>query len=45
MVSDKNIYIKSKKLNGVLLNRPYITYKELIDGDVLEFEMKSGEMK
>ena len=38
-VSDKNIYIKSKKLNDKLLDRPYITYEELINGGVLEFEM------
>ena len=38
-VSEKNIYIKSKKLNGKILTRPYITYKELISGGVLEFEM------
>ena len=38
-VTDKNIYIKSKKLNGKLLTRPYITYKELINGGMLEFEM------
>ncbi len=40
-VSDQNIYIKSKKLNEKLLNRPYITYEELINGGVLEFEMGS----
>jgi len=38
-VSVKNIYIKSKKLNGKELDRPYITYEELINGGVLEFEM------
>ncbi len=38
-VSEKNIYIKSKKLNGELLTRSYITYEELISGSVLEFKM------
>ena len=38
-VSNQNIYIKSKKLNGEILSRPYITYEELIKGGVLEFEM------
>jgi predicted alpha-1,2-mannosidase len=41
-VSRKNIYIKSKKLNGKPLNRPYITYKELMDGGTLEFEMSAS---
>jgi len=40
-VSDKNIFIKAKKLNGEILDRSYITYKELIIGGVLEFEMTS----
>ena len=38
-VSDKNFYIKSKKLNGEDLNRNYITYEEILQGGVLEFEM------
>jgi predicted alpha-1,2-mannosidase len=38
-VSEKNIYIKSAKLNGQTLNRPYITWEELRKGGVLEFEM------
>jgi len=41
-VSDKNIFIKSKKLNGKIIDRPYITYEELINGGVLEFEMTSN---
>ncbi|RLD74807.1 MAG: glycoside hydrolase family 92 protein, partial [Bacteroidetes bacterium] len=41
-VADKNIFIKSKKLNGKIIDRPYITYKELINGGVLEFEMTSN---
>jgi len=42
-VSDKNIYIRSKKLNGKDLNRNYITYEEILKGGLLEFEMKSIE--
>lgn len=38
-VSEKNIYMKSKKLNGELLTRSYITYEEMINGGLLEFEM------
>ncbi len=38
-VSEKNIYIKSKKLNGRSLERPYITWNELKNGGTLEFEM------
>jgi len=40
-VSDKNIFIKAKRLNGEILDRSYITYKELMNGGVLEFEMTS----
>jgi predicted alpha-1,2-mannosidase len=40
-ISDKNRYIKSTKLNGKLLKRPYITYEELIKGGTLEFEMQA----
>jgi predicted alpha-1,2-mannosidase len=40
-LSEKNIYIKSKKLNGKNLNRSYITYSELLAGGTLEFEMKN----
>ena len=39
--SDKNIFIRSKKLNGEILDRSYITYEELIEGGLLEFEMTS----
>ena len=37
--SAKNIYVQSVKLNGKLLNRTYITHKELMAGGKLEFEM------
>ena len=39
--SRKNIFIKSMRLNGNVLKRPYITYDELIKGGLLEFEMTS----
>ncbi len=39
--SKQNIYIKSKKLNGKPLDRPYITWEELLYGGVLEFDMTS----
>ena len=42
-VSDTNIFVKSKKLNGIALNRSYITYEELINGGILEFEMTSND--
>ena len=38
-LKDKNIYIKSKKFNGKILERPYITYNEILNGGVLEFKM------
>jgi len=39
--SEDNIYIKSIKLNNSILDRLYITHKELLKGGVLEFEMTS----
>ena len=38
-VSDKDIYIKSKKLNGQPLHRSFFTYDELEKGGTLAFEM------
>jgi predicted alpha-1,2-mannosidase len=38
-VSAENIYIQSAKLNGKRLDRSYITYGEITQGGVLEFEM------
>ncbi len=38
-VSDKNIYIKSKKLNGKSLDRSYVTYDEIEKGGILHFDM------
>ena len=40
-VSGKNIYIQSAKLNGNIYNRCYITYNDIINGAILEFEMGS----
>ena len=37
--SDKNIYIQSAKLNDKPYTRSYITYKEIMQGGMLEFEM------
>lgn len=38
-VSRQNGYIKSAKLNGRTLDRPWITHAELVQGGTLEFEM------
>ena len=38
-VSEENIYIKSMKLDGKLINRAYITYDDIEKGGVLKFEM------
>jgi predicted alpha-1,2-mannosidase len=40
-VSNKNIYIQSATLNGVLLERSYISHKEIMEGGELIFEMGS----
>ena len=37
--SKENIYIQSVKLNGVKLNSSTISYQEIINGGVLEYEM------
>ncbi|MGQ1889917.1 GH92 family glycosyl hydrolase [Thermophagus sp. OGC60D27] len=34
-----NIYIQSANLNGTPLNRTYLTYKEIMQGGILELEM------
>jgi len=39
--SDKNIYIKSAKLNGQPLDRSWLRHSELTSGGTLEFEMTS----
>jgi predicted alpha-1,2-mannosidase len=38
-VSRKNKYIQSAKLNGKTYNKPYITYKNIIQGSILKFKM------
>ncbi|MFC5045567.1 GH92 family glycosyl hydrolase [Aquimarina hainanensis] len=37
--SDKNLYIQSATLNGIPLNRTYITHEELLKGGTLHFIM------
>ncbi|TLX73293.1 glycoside hydrolase family 92 protein [Labilibacter sediminis] len=39
--SEENIYIQSVKLNGNVIDRTWITHKEIVNGGVLEFEMGS----
>ena len=34
-----NIYIQTAKLNGTPLNRTYLTYREIMQGGILELEM------
>lgn len=38
-VSESNMYIREVRLNGEVLNRPYITHEELTNGGTLFFEM------
>lgn len=38
-LSEKNIYVKEVLLNGLLLNRTYITFDELLNGGNLHFKM------
>ena len=40
-VSDKNRYIRAVRLNGKPVTHAYLTYKELMEGGVLEFDMAS----
>ena len=44
-VSDKNRYIRAVRLNGKPVTHAYLTYKELMDGGVLEFDMGSKPNK
>ncbi len=44
-LSEKNIYIKSAKLNGKKLKRAYITHQELMRGGILEFTMDNKPNK
>ena len=43
--SEKNIFIKSAKLNGEDFNRSYIYHSEIMNGGVLEFQMSSQPNK
>lgn len=38
-VSRQNLYVKSARLNGRPLNRPWITQQEIVQGGTLELEM------
>jgi putative alpha-1,2-mannosidase len=38
-LSARNRYVKSVKLNGIPVNRLYLTHEELLQGGTLEFEM------
>lgn len=40
-VSEDNFYIKSAKLNGNPLNKPWISHSDIKGGGILEFEMDS----
>lgn len=40
-VSDENRYIHSMKLNGEKYNKAFITFEDIKDGAVLEFDMRS----
>jgi predicted alpha-1,2-mannosidase len=37
--SEENKYIRSARLNGKLLDRPFIQHQDIMDGSVLEMEM------
>jgi len=39
LASITNKYIQEAKLNGKILERPYITYQEIMEGGMVEFEM------
>lgn len=43
--SDKNVYIKSAKLNGKAYQNSYITYEDIMRGGTLEFVMSSTPNK
>lgn len=39
--SDENIFINSAKLKGKIIDSPFITHEQIMDGRKLEFEMNS----
>jgi putative alpha-1,2-mannosidase len=41
-LSEDNMYIQSLKLDGKVLEEPFITYTQIMNGKVLEFEMGSS---
>lgn len=43
--SKDNIYVQSVKLNGNLLNKNYITYKDIVNGGTIEYTMGSQPNK
>jgi len=43
--SDKNVYVKSIKLNGKQYNKTYITHADIVNGGDLIFEMSSKPNK
>jgi predicted alpha-1,2-mannosidase len=44
-LSKDNFYVKSVKLNGVLVNNFIIKHKDIIEGGLLEFEMSNKPVK
>ncbi len=40
-----NVYIKSAKLNGKIYTKSYITYKDIMDGGILEFVLSDKPNK
>src|SRR5690606_32051658 len=41
-LSEENLYIQSLKLDGKVLEEPFISYTQIMNGNVLEFEMGSS---
>jgi len=39
--SQNNIYVKSIKLDGEILSKPFINHSDILNGSILEFEMDS----
>ena len=44
-VSRENCYVKSVKLNGVALEKPFINHKDIMKGGVIEFTMTDKPTK
>src|SRR5690606_11457292 len=43
--SSKNIYVQEAKLNGMPLKELFFTHEQLLDGGVLELEMKDKPLR